>query len=97
MKVTAIVRTEWLIVRVMRQLRRIPNILDVYQEQQTPRRVTVVARLSDSERYEFYFSRYSGRCGVVKFFRRHPYTEIVSLQGDLSEALDAIRRAHTPS
>lgn len=96
MKVTAVVRTEWLIARVMRQLRRIPGIVRVYRDMQTPRLCTVIASLSDTDRYEFYFSRYSGRCGVVKIYRRHPYTEVITLRGDHAEALRTIERAHLP-
>lgn len=96
MKVTAVVRTEWLIARVMRQLRRIPGIVRVYRAMQTPRLCMVVAAISDTDRYEFYFSRYSGRCGVVKIYRRHPYTEAISLRGDHADALRIIEREHLP-
>ena len=92
MKVTTIIRTEWLIARVMRQLRSISGIRQIYQEQQTPRLVSVVATLSNDDRYEFYFSRYSGRCGVIKIYRRHPYTEVIKLPDNPSDALNFIKK-----
>jgi len=92
MKITGIVQTEWLIQRVLRQLRAIPGIGQVYQEQQTPHLVSVVAIPGSHIRYEFYFTRHSGGFGGIKFYSRHPYTEAIRLPENLTEAISQIEK-----
>jgi len=92
MKITTQIRTEWAILFTLYHLQRLPGFRDVYRQQLSARSCMIAATIDDVERYEFYFAPYSGRCGVIRHYRRHPYIEIEHISRNHREALQLIAR-----
>lgn len=92
MKITTQIRTEWAITFTLFYLQRLPGFREIYRQQLSARSCMIAATIDDTERYEFYFTLYSGRCGVLRHYRRHPYTEIEHISRNHREALQLIAR-----